>query len=177
MLNSNSGIDHSSARAFGSSFPAGQNQNGANAFGLAGLSYDTPDTCMHGKTVILSILNVQAAYQDSRTTTCRVAYKIGKFCCCCRYLARTESTLLGCLPVHWQAMLYHSTGCIYNTRFFLALLLANLVLCLDGMRHSQSMNITYGAEVHLACLPQQHSSRLHNRTDFQGLTWRSTCSR
>ena len=39
MLNSNSGIDPSSARAFGSSFPAGQNQGGANAFGLGGTPY------------------------------------------------------------------------------------------------------------------------------------------
>ena len=81
MLNSNSGLDHSSARAFGTSFPAGQNQNGANAFGLAGASHDTPDTCMHGKTAILTNPHVQVAYQDSRTTTCRPAYKIGKFRC------------------------------------------------------------------------------------------------
>ncbi|DBA91673.1 TPA: hypothetical protein ACH3X1_003273 [Trebouxia sp. C0004] len=36
MLNTNSGIDPSSARAFGTTFPAGQNQGGANAFGLGG---------------------------------------------------------------------------------------------------------------------------------------------
>lgn len=38
MLNTNSGIDPSSARAFGTTFPAGQNQGGANAFGLGGRS-------------------------------------------------------------------------------------------------------------------------------------------
>ena len=39
MLNTNSGIDPSSARAFGTTFPAGQNQGGANAFGLGGTSW------------------------------------------------------------------------------------------------------------------------------------------
>ena len=139
MLNSNSGIDHSSARAFGSSFPAGQNQNGANAFGLAGASCYRPKTFILGKTVVLSNPNVQAAYQDSRITTCRQAYKIGKLRCCsprsrndwipfyqavylstgkpCYIIALSanvsHTALLFCeqyISVYRQAILHHGTG-------------------------------------------------------------------
>ena len=102
MLNSNSGLDHSSARAFGSSFPAGQNQNGANAFGLAGASYHMPKTFTLGKTVVISKPSVQVAYQDSRITTCRPAYKIGKFHCCSPCLAMLRCHLPTCVFVHWQ---------------------------------------------------------------------------
>lgn len=117
MLNSNSGLDHSSARAFGSSFPAGQNQNGANAFGLAGesCSVHVPKTCNLGKVAMLSTPGVQGAYQDSRITTCRPAYKIGKFYCCCCYLARTDATIPSRLfKLHFSIALDAHSFCAGN---------------------------------------------------------------
>lgn len=78
MLNTNSGIDPSSARAFGTTFPAGQNQGGANAFGLGG----TPSRllqifAMHMCQQCNKVIAVQATYQDYRTITCKPAYRIG----------------------------------------------------------------------------------------------------